>query len=145
MCRNGASLPFFGSKALVGQHMQLTISCQLQSQCLCPSETGFGLMTISSWLSAFCCVLGCKMNLQCTFISPLNNAPCSGAQLRGKAAVQHHHCQHVGRMERGSAGATILSLNTKPQSVLQLLSEELRKFIMCKRQRQNYMSHTNQI
>lgn len=76
-----------------------------------------------------------KSQHSCT--APLHNAPCNGAQLRGRVAMQHQHCQQAGRVERGSAGVEI-SLTTKPQSVLWLLIEELRKFIMCKHQLWHY-------
>lgn len=76
-----------------------------------------------------------KSQHSCT--APLHNAPCNGAQLRGRVAMQHQHCQQAGRVERGSAGVEI-SLTTKPQSVLWLFIEELRKFIMCKHQLWHY-------
>lgn len=71
------------------------------------------------------------LGLQNEHHAPLHDVLGCSAQLRGRTVVPYHQCLRVQRVVP-PAGAKIIALTTEPQSVSELLSEELRKFITCK-------------
>lgn len=120
---------FFGNKPLIAQFMKLTISYENNACGLLKEFWDLWLSCLGYHLLAW----HCKMNLLHPTIAPLHDTLGSGAQLRARTGLQYCQCLQVQRLSP-SAGAMLTALITKPQSVSQLLREELRKFNMYKPQ-----------